>query len=80
MYRKYGTKKNMKTASDAEIEVVRQALGQDIGCWPDDMKHSLSIYQQLIPVYKSANAVKGTADLSQVVETKYVEKALKELE
>jgi ABC-type nitrate/sulfonate/bicarbonate transport system substrate-binding protein len=80
MYRKYGTKKNMQTASDAEIEVVRQALGQDIGCWPDDMKHSLSVYQQLIPVYKSADAVKGTADVSQVVETEYVEKALKDLE
>ena len=80
MYRKYGTKKNMQTASDAEIEVVRQALGQDIGCWPDNMKHSLSVYQQLIPVYQSANAVKGTADPANVVETEYVEKALKDLE
>jgi ABC-type nitrate/sulfonate/bicarbonate transport system substrate-binding protein len=80
MYRKYGTKKNMKVASDEEIEVVRQALGKDIGCWPDNMKHKLSVYQQLIPVYKSAAAVKGTADVSKVVETGYVEKALKDLE
>jgi len=80
MYRKYGTKKNMQTASDAEIEVVRQALGTDIGCWPDNMKHRLSVYQQLIPVYQSANAVKGTVDPGNVVETKYVEKALKDLE
>ncbi len=80
MYRKYGTKKNMKTAGDAEIEVVRQALGQDIGCWPDNMKHSLSVYKELLPVYKSAGAVKGTVDVSSVVETRYVEQALKELQ
>ena len=79
MYRKYGTKKSMKKASDAEIEVVRQALGKDIGCWPENMKHSLSVYKDLLPVYKSAGAVKGTVDVSKVVETKYIEQALKEL-
>ena len=79
MYRKYGSKKNMKKASDEEIEVVRQALGKDIGCWPDNMQHSLSVYKDLLPVYKSAGAVKGTVDVSKVVETKYVEQALKEL-
>lgn len=79
MYRKYGTKKNMKKASDVEIEVVRQALGKDIGCWPENMKHSLNVYKELLPVYKSAGAVKGTVDVSKVVETKYLEQALKEL-
>ena len=80
MYRKYGTKKSMKTASDAEIEVVRQALGQDIGCWPDNMKHSLSVYEGLLTVYKSAGAIKGTVDVGKVVETKYVEQAIQELQ
>jgi ABC-type nitrate/sulfonate/bicarbonate transport system substrate-binding protein len=80
MYRKYGTKKNMKVASDEEIEMVRQALGRDVGCWPDNNKHSLSVYKELLPVYKSVGAVKGVADLGKVVETKYVEQALKELD
>jgi NitT/TauT family transport system substrate-binding protein len=79
MYRKYGSKKNMKKASDAEIEVVRQALGKDIGCWPKNMNHSVSVYKKLLPVYKSAGAVKGTVDVSKVVETQYLEQALKEL-
>jgi hypothetical protein len=70
----------MKIASDEEIEVVRQALGRDIGCWPDNNKHSLSVYKELLPVYKSVGAVKGVADLGKVVETKYVEQALKELD
>ena len=80
MYRKYGTKKNMKTASDEEIEIVRQALGKDIGCWPDNMKHLLSVYKELLPVYKSAGAVKGTVNIEDVVETQYVKQALKELQ
>ncbi len=79
MYRKYGTKKEMQTAGNEEIEVVRQALGVDIGCWPDNMNHKLSVYQELLPVYKAAEAVKGTVDLSKVVETSLVEEALKEL-
>ncbi|MBW1697009.1 MAG: ABC transporter substrate-binding protein [Deltaproteobacteria bacterium] len=80
MYRKYGTKKSMKTASDEEIEVVRLALGKDIGCWPDNMKHSLSVYKELLPVYKSAGAVRGTVNVEKVVETRFVEQALKELQ
>lgn len=80
MYRKYGTKKNMQEATDDEIEVVRQALGKDIGCWPDDMKHSIAVYEQLVPVYKSADAVQGTVDVSKVVDTELVGNALKSLE
>lgn len=79
MYRKWGTKKSMKKASDDEIAVVRQALGQDIGCWPDNMDHKMSVYKELLPVYKSAGAVKGTVDLNKVVETSLVAQALKEL-
>jgi hypothetical protein len=44
------------------------------------MKHTLSVYEELLPVYKSAGGVKGVADLKKVVETKYVEQALKELD
>jgi hypothetical protein len=38
------------------------------------------VYKELLPVYKSVGAVKGVADLGKVVETKYVEQALKELD
>lgn len=78
-YRKYGTKKSMQTAGDEEIEVVRQALGKDIGCWPNNMAHSIDTYKELLPVYKAAGAVKGTVDLSKVVNTEIVGQALKEL-
>lgn len=79
MYRKYGTNDKMAGQSDEEIEVVRKALGEDIGCWPNDMRHSMSVYESLVPVYKAAGAIQGTVDLSKVVDTTVVEKALKDL-
>lgn len=79
MYRKYGTKKNMQEASKEEVGVVREALGVDIGCWPNDMAHKLSVYEELLPVYKAAGAVKGTVDVSRVVDTSLVAQALSEL-
>jgi NitT/TauT family transport system substrate-binding protein len=79
MYRKYGTGKSMKDESDAQVEVVRKALGEDIGCWPNNMNHSMAVYEELLPVYKAAGAVKGTVDLSSVVDTSLAEEALKEL-
>ncbi|MXU66039.1 ABC transporter substrate-binding protein [Oceanomicrobium pacificus] len=79
MYRKHGTKENMATATDEEIEVVRQALGVDIGCWPNDMHHELAVYEQLLPVYKAAGAIKGTVDLTQVVDTSLIDEVLADI-
>lgn len=80
MYRKYGTKKNMETASTEEIAVVREVLGEDIGCWPDNMDHKLANYETLLPVYEAAGAIKGTVDLAKVVDTSLSDQALAELD
>lgn len=79
MYRKHGTKESMQTAPDEEIEIVRQALGVDIGCWPNNMDHKLSVYEELVPVYKSAGAIKGTVDLGSVVDTSLIDEVLAEI-
>ncbi len=79
MYRKYGTKESMQTASDEEIEVVRQALGVDIGTWPNDMNHRMGVYEQLLPVYEAAGAIKGSVDLNKVVDTSLIDEVLAEL-
>lgn len=79
MYRKYGTQDSMAGASDEEVEVVRQALGSDIGTWPADMRHNMGVYETLIPVYEAAGAVRGTVDLSKVVDTSLIEEVLEKL-
>lgn len=79
MYRKYGTKSDMAEASDEQIEVVRQALGEDIGCWPRDMNFDMAAFEKLVPVYKQLDLLEGEIDLKQAVETRFVEQALDEL-
>lgn len=79
MYRKHGTKKNMQTATTDEVAVVRKALGEDIGCWPDNMDHKLEVYQELLPVYQAAGAIKGTVDIADVVDTSLISEVLTEL-
>lgn len=79
MYRKYGTDESMANASLEEIKVVWEALGTDIGCWPTDMKHSLEVYRDLLPVYEQAGAIQGDVNIEQVVVTSLVDEALSEL-
>ena len=43
------------------------------------MKHSIEVYRELLPVYKSVGAVEGTVDPEQVVVTELVDQALEEL-
>ncbi len=80
MYRKYGTQDGMAEAGDADVEVVRQALGVDIGTWPDDMNHKLAVYEELVPIYQSAGAIKGSVDLNKVVDTALIAEVLAEID
>ncbi len=43
------------------------------------MNYSLQAFQELLPAYKAAGAIQGTVKVEQVVETRYVTQALKEL-
>lgn len=79
MYRKYGTGSDMAELSDEEIEVVRQALGEDIGCWPRDMNFNRAAFEELVPVYRNLDLLEGEVDLQAAVETRFVEQALEEL-
>ena len=78
-FRKYGTQSDMAKASDAEIEAIRKKLAEEVNAWPKDMNHRVKVYQELLPIYKEAGAVQGTADVTKVVETRYVQQALQEL-
>lgn len=79
MYGKYGTKKNMKEQSLEEVDVVRKALGVDIGCWPKNMNFTKEAFAELVPLYQDLEILKGDVDIDKAVDTSYVEKALDEL-
>lgn len=79
-FREYGTQDTMASADDETIEMVRSQLAETVNAWPSDMNHRLAVYEELMPIYKAAGAVEGTVNLEEVVDTRFVEQALKELE
>jgi NitT/TauT family transport system substrate-binding protein len=78
-FRKYATVKDAEKASDDELGPIWQKLSRDIKAWPDDGGFRREYFAELLPVYRKAGAIKGDPKLDRVVETRFVEAALKEL-
>jgi NitT/TauT family transport system substrate-binding protein len=78
-FRKYATVKDAAKISDEQLKPIWQKLSREIKAWPDDGGWSRENFKGLLPVYRKAAAVKADPDLNKVVETRFVEQALKEL-
>ena len=78
-FRKYATMKDADKATDEEIRPIWQKLSADIKAWPNDGGFRREYFKALLPVYRQAGAIKGEPDLERVIDTRFVEQALKEL-
>jgi NitT/TauT family transport system substrate-binding protein len=78
-FRKYATVKDAAKITDDELKPIWQKLSREIKAWPDDGGFSRENFKNLLPVYRKAGAVKADPDLGRVIETRFVEQALKEL-
>lgn len=78
-YRKYGTDSSMAKAQDGSIDAIRLKLAKTVKAWPSDMNHKADVYSEMMPLYREAGALSGNVDISKVVDTRFVEQALKEL-
>jgi hypothetical protein len=79
MFRKYCTIPKAAEMTDETIRPIWQRCVYDIKAWPASNGFTIQSYRDLMPVFIAAGAVKGTVKLEQVVDTAYVEQALKEL-
>jgi len=79
MYRKYSTLPKAAEATDEQIRPFWQALAHEIKAWPPNNNFSIEPFRELMPTFMAAEAIKGTVKLEQVIDTSYVEQALKEL-
>lgn len=79
-YRKYATVKGAADAKDEDLEWAWTELSNNIKAWPDDGGFKMEYFENLVPVYEKAGALKGDLNLSDVVDTSFVESALKELD
>jgi len=78
-FRKYATIKDADKTPDDEIRPIWQKLSRDIKAWPNDGGFRREYFKELIPVYRKAGAIKADPNLERVVETRFVDQALKEL-
>jgi NitT/TauT family transport system substrate-binding protein len=78
-FRKYATVSGAATITDEQLKPIWQKLSREIKAWPDDGGWSRENFKGLLPVYRKAGAIKADPDLNRVVETRFVEQALKEL-
>lgn len=78
-FRKYATVPKAAEATDDVLKPIWEKLSKEINAWPNDGGFKREYFQELLPVYRQAGAIKGTPDLSKVIQTKYVDQALQEL-
>jgi NitT/TauT family transport system substrate-binding protein len=78
-YRKHATTKGAREESEDTLRNIWDRLAREIKAWPNDMHYSLEAFREVLPAYKAAGAIQGTVKVEQVVETRYVTQALKEL-
>lgn len=78
-YRKYATIKDAKSATEAELKPVWEQLSKQVKAWPNDGGFRLKYFEELLPVYVKAGTVKRGANIARVIDTQYIDKALKEL-
>lgn len=79
-YRKYATVEGAADTPDEDLEWAWEQLSTEIKAWPDDGGFKKEYFEELLPIYKKAGALKGDLDLDQVVDTSFVDKALEELD
>ncbi|MCS0497215.1 ABC transporter substrate-binding protein [Ancylobacter mangrovi] len=78
-FRKYATVAKASEATDEELKPVWEKLSKDINAWPNDGEFKREYFEELIPVYEKAGAIKGKPDLNRFIDTRFVDQALQEL-
>ncbi len=79
IYRRYATLPDVAKESDASIRVLWDGLANDVKSWPAQDGPDPDDIERLIPLYKSAGAVRGTVKARDFVVLDYVKQALSEL-
>ena len=78
-FRKYATLKDADKMSAAMLRPIWEKLRNEVKAWPNDGNFSVAAIQGMIPAYMAADAIRGTVKIEEVVDTRYMQQALKEL-
>jgi ABC-type nitrate/sulfonate/bicarbonate transport system substrate-binding protein len=78
-FRKYVTLPDAAKTTPEHLRPIWTRLKDEVRAWPRDAGFTVGQFRDLLPSYKAADAIRGTAKLDEVVEPKYLQQALKEL-
>lgn len=78
-YRKFATIKGAASASDDSLRGLWKTLSQEIKAWPADGGLKRAYFHDMMPVWRATGAISGKVDIDRIVETRYLDQALKEL-
>ncbi len=78
-FRKYATLTDANKMTGEKLKPIWEKLKNEVKAWPVDGKFSVKDIADMIPACKAADAIRGTVKAEDVVETKYMEQAVKEL-
>jgi NitT/TauT family transport system substrate-binding protein len=78
-FRKYVTLKDADKMTAVALRPIWEKLRSEIRAWPADGNFSVAAIQAMLPACKAADAIRGTVKVEDVVETRYLQQALKEL-
>ena len=78
-FRKYATLKDADKTPAATLRPIWEKLRTEVRAWPSDGNFSVAAIQAMLPACKAADAIRGTVKVEDIVETRYLQLALKEL-
>jgi NitT/TauT family transport system substrate-binding protein len=78
-YRKHCTLPNAAQSTEEQLRPVWGELSREIKAWPPSNNFSVENVRQLLPVFKAAQAIAGTANADALVDITFTQQALKEL-
>jgi NitT/TauT family transport system substrate-binding protein len=78
-FRKYVTLKDADKTSAEMLRPIWEKLRGEVKAWPVDGNFTVAAIQAMVPACKAADAIRGTVNVAEVVDTRYMQQALKEL-
>jgi len=78
-FRKYVTLKDADKMSAATLRPIWEKLKNEVRAWPADGNFSVAGIQAMLAACKAADAIRGTVKVEELVDTRYMQQALKEL-
>jgi len=78
-FRKYVTLKDADKMSAATLRPIWEKLRNEVRAWPADGNFSVAGIQAMLAACKAADAIRGTVKVEELVDTRYMQQALKEL-